>query len=455
MNRNLPAPVKAVFLLCLFFVCYGGLWAQEPRQFRMGMDYACFRDFQDTSKTYVEIYYSFNRKELEFVPQEQGLLATVLMQLSILDQQGNEIESRMWNTMSRVRNAQEAQTVDYMIIDRISAEVPPGSYQISLKATDVNSMSEGQASVDAEVRRFEDGDLQLSDIQLAFSIEPDTAVGRFCKAGQRVLPNPSRVFTHEGGMVYFYAELYNLVDAPEAKPEYELKFEVLDVAGDKVKDFGKQSKIKPGASAVVMSGVNIFTLAGDEYVLALEAKDRETGKKARATKSFIVIREPTEEELAAEETKRFKTDVTYIATSAELKMFEDLNFVGKRNFIEDFWRKRDPDPETEENEFRIEHYRRIGVANARFSRTRESGDGWNSDMGRVYITYGEPSEIERHPSVRGSPPWERWEYHNLEGGVIFIFVDEDGYGVYRLVHSDKKGEVSDPGWQDLISEELD
>jgi GWxTD domain-containing protein len=453
MKRNLLGFRVGTIFLCLLLIWFASPRAEEPRKFRIGLDYASFWDFQDTSRSYVEMYYSYNRKELDFVPQEEALLATVLMQLSITDEQGNEVENRMWNTMSQVRDAEEAKTVDYMIIDRISVEIPPGNYQIKLKATDVNSMSEGGVTKDLQVREFAGQGLQLSDIQLAFSITPEATAGRFNKGGQRVLPNPSGVFTHAGGMVYFYAELYNLVDAANAKPEYELRFGLLDTDGKKVKDFGKQTKTKPGNSAVVMSGVNISTLTGGEYVLSLEAKDRETGKKAYATKNFVVLREPTEEELAAELVKRFKQDVTYIASPGELEMFDDLNFVGKRSFIDDFWRKKDTNPETPENEFKTEHYRRIQTANLRFSRTQEAGDGWNTDMGRVYITYGEANEIERHPSTQAAKPWERWNYHDLEGGAYFIFVDEDGYGVYRLVHSDKKGEVYYPRWEELIGEQ--
>jgi len=450
MKKNQLIFTMMFLLTCFVLTSFAFSQMEEPRKFRMGLDYASFKDFQDSTTSFVEIYYSFNRKELTFVPQENGLFATVLMQLSILDQEGNEVESRLWNTMSKVNDAKEAETVDYMILDQITAQVPPGTYRINLKATDVNSLSEGEVWVDAEVRQYAIQELQLSDVQLAFSAEPDTSSCRFCKADQRVLPNPSRIFTHQSGMMYFYAEIYNLADFPKAKQEYELSFIVLDTTGAKVKNFGKQTRNKLGNSAVVISGINISTLAGGKYVLMLEAKDKETGKKTQATKDFLVLRELTEDELVAEEVKRFKQDVTYIATTAELKMFDELNFVGKKNFMEEFWRRRDLNPETPENEFKIEHYRRINAAIFRFSLTQESGDGWNMDMGRVYIKYGEPSEIERNPSSQGTKPWERWNYHDLEGGVYFIFVDEDGYGMYRLVHSDKKGEISYPQWEDLI-----
>ena len=333
MKRDLLRYKIGVLLFCLLCIPLMHIRAKEPTSFRIGLEYACFRDFADTTQSYVEIYYSFNRKELEFLPPKQGLLAKVLMQLNILDERGNVVENRMWNTLSKVKDVEEAQTVDYMIIDEVGTTLKPGDYKINLQATDVNSMSKGEATLKMEVKSFSGKKLQLSDLELAFNIKTDTTQGRFAKAGKKILPNPSRVFTHKGGMVYFYAELYNLADAPSANQEYTLKFTVLDTTGKKLKDFGKQTKTKPGNSAVVISGINIGTLAGGEYVLQLEAKDKETGEKAYSVKKFVVIREWTEKELIAEEIKRFKQNVIYIASPGELDMFDQLNFSGKKNWM--------------------------------------------------------------------------------------------------------------------------
>jgi GWxTD domain-containing protein len=201
---------------------------------------------------------------------------------------------------------------------------------------------------------------------------------------------------------------------------------------------------------VVISGLNIGTLGGGEYFLQVDAKDKDTGKMVSTVKKFVVFKEKTADELIADEVNRFKQDVLYIATPSELKIFDQLTTLGKQNYIADFWRRRDPDSSTPANEFKIEHYRRLAYANSNFSRTSDSDDGWNTDMGRVYIKYGEPSEIERHTSSRGEKPWEKWNYNELKGGVYFIFVDEDGSGVYRLVHSTMTGEVRDDSWEDKI-----
>jgi GWxTD domain-containing protein len=450
MKRNYLKWGMGVVLFSLLCISLVHIQAKEPVSFPIGLDFASFREFADSTQSYVEIYYAFNRRALEFVPQKEGLIATVLMQLSISDEQGNEVESRMWNTLSGVKDMEEAEKTDYMIIDQVGTNLKPGKYRINLKATDVNCMSAGEASIDAEVKEFSTSKLQLSDLELAFTIEADTSRGRLTKAGQKIRPNPSRIFTHESGMVYFYAELYNLAYTPKAKPEYELNFKVLNTEGKQIKDFGKRTKAKPGNSSVVISGINVATFEAGDYVLQIEAKDKETGKKVLSAKNFKVYREKTEEELMAEQIKRFKQDVAYIASTGELDIFGDLNYTGKQTFMEEFWRKRDPDPQTPENEFKIEHYRRLNYANYYFSRTKEANDGWNTDMGRIYIIYGEPSEIERNVSTRGTAPWERWNYFDLEGGTYFIFVDEDGYGVYRLVHSNHKGEIYDSDWEERI-----
>ncbi len=139
-------------------------------------------------------------------------------------------------------------------------------------------------------------------------------------------------------------------------------------------------------------------------------------------------------------------DVAYIITSDERKAFKALVTDEEReNFIENFWRRRDPNPDTEENEYREEYYERIAYANEKFA----SGiPGWKTDRGRVYIAWGKPDSIESRPSGGaydrpsyeggGSTttyPFEIWFYRHLEGvgdGLEIEFVDPTGTGEYRL-----------------------
>lgn len=142
-------------------------------------------------------------------------------------------------------------------------------------------------------------------------------------------------------------------------------------------------------------------------------------------------------------------DVPYIITDEERKAFEQLKTDEEReNFIATFWDRRDPDPDTEENEFKEEYYERLAYANEHYT----SGiPGWKTDRGRIYIKFGKPDSIESHPSGGaynrpsyeggGSTtvyPFETWFYRHLDrvgDGIEIEFVDPTGTGEYRIARN--------------------
>ncbi len=163
-------------------------------------------------------------------------------------------------------------------------------------------------------------------------------------------------------------------------------------------------------------------------------------------------------------------DVTYIITDEERKAFKKLATDEEREaFIEEFWRRRDPDPDTDENEYREEYYERIAYANEHFA----SGiPGWKSDRGRIYIMYGKPDERETHPMGGGyermpwegggsttTYPFEKWFYRYLPGvgsGIEIEFVDPTGTGEYRIARNanEKDAMLYVPGAGNTLAEQL-
>ena len=144
--------------------------------------------------------------------------------------------------------------------------------------------------------------------------------------------------------------------------------------------------------------------------------------------------------------KWLENDVPYVITEQERKAFKALATDEEReNFIEQFWRRRDPNPDTEENEFREQYYERIAYANEHYS---SGTPGWKTDRGRIYIAWGKPDSIESHPSGGSynrpsyegggditAYPFEIWYYRHLEGvgdGLEIEFVDPTSTGEYRL-----------------------
>ncbi|MFN2514910.1 MAG: GWxTD domain-containing protein [Pyrinomonadaceae bacterium] len=163
-------------------------------------------------------------------------------------------------------------------------------------------------------------------------------------------------------------------------------------------------------------------------------------------------------------------DVTYVITDEERKAFKKLQTDDEREkFIEEFWRRRDPDPDTDENEFKEEYYERIAYTNEHFA----SGiPGWKTDRGRIWIMYGKPDERETHPmggsynreSYEGGGststyPFEKWFYRYIAGvgsGVEIEFVDPTGSGEYRIARNpdEKDAMLHIPGAGLTLSEQL-
>jgi len=163
-------------------------------------------------------------------------------------------------------------------------------------------------------------------------------------------------------------------------------------------------------------------------------------------------------------------DVTYIITDEERKAFRKLATDDERErFIEEFWRRRDPDPDTDENEFKEEYYERIAYTNEHFA----SGiPGWKTDRGRIWIMYGKPDGRETHPmggqydrpsheggGSTSTYPFESWFYRYLPGvgsGIEIEFVDPTGSGEYRIARNanEKDALLMIPGAGLTLSEQL-
>ena len=169
-------------------------------------------------------------------------------------------------------------------------------------------------------------------------------------------------------------------------------------------------------------------------------KRKQNEKQKKAQKRSLNI------ELSKTYKKWLNEDVVWIISDEERAAFKQLSNDEERdNFIEAFWQRRDPTPDTEENEYKEEHYRRIAYANEHFA---AGIPGWKSDRGRMYIMYGPADEVDSHPSggsyerpmeegggETSTFPFEDWRYRYLEGigqEVIIEFVDTCMCGDYHM-----------------------
>jgi GWxTD domain-containing protein len=179
----------------------------------------------------------------------------------------------------------------------------------------------------------------------------------------------------------------------------------------------------------------------DQQAPQQTSPDQSQNKKAKAQSDRSLYKE-----LSKPYQKWLDEDVVYIITPEERHAFLHLQTNEEREqFIEAFWQRRNPDPDSPENTFKEEHYRRIAYANEHYA----SGiPGWKTDRGKIYIMWGPPDEIDAHPT---GGTWDRpmdqgggetttyayedWRYRYLEGmgeNVELEFVDPTGTGEYHL-----------------------
>jgi GWxTD domain-containing protein len=146
--------------------------------------------------------------------------------------------------------------------------------------------------------------------------------------------------------------------------------------------------------------------------------------------------------------KEFRT-AQYLANDQEIKSFSEITTTeGRREFLAKFWSDVEHGRPGREPISRNEYLHRVHIANERYHGM--SREGWQTDRGRVFISYAEPDEVERFPSSNDAKPYEIWHYNQIENGVIFVFVDRTGFGEYVLVHSTKRGELQDDQWQQYL-----
>src|SRR5271170_186774 len=176
------------------------------------------------------------------------------------------------------------------------------------------------------------------------------------------------------------------------------------------------------------------------------------------------------EELKGPYKKWVNEDVHWILTDQELKAFKSLSNDEERdNFIEQFWLRRNPNPDSPENEFREEHYRRIAYANEHFAAGKP---GWKTDRGHMYISFGKPDSIDSHPSggayerpmdegggETSTFPFEVWHYRYLEGigdNIDLEFVDSCQCGDYHFTidRSEKDALLHVPGGGATLYEQM-
>jgi GWxTD domain-containing protein len=222
---------------------------------------------------------------------------------------------------------------------------------------------------------------------------------------------------------------------------------------------------KPLLSSLLVAAILTGTNAVGQTDAAKQGDQADPLKRAPSDKVRKEQAKALKKEVGAAYKKWLDEDVRWIISDEERSAFSKLSNDEERdNFIEQFWFRRDPTPDTVENEYKEEHYRRIAYANEHFAAGKP---GWRTDRGRIYVIFGPPDEIDSHPSggmyqrpmeegggSTSTYPFETWRYRYLEGlegtqkqEVMIEFVDTCMCNDYHMTmdRSEKDALLNVPG----------
>ena len=372
---------------------------------------------EHNGKSRIDFYVQVPYEELRFVKEGEGYVARYDVTLVLENPEEKLLQDRSWSV--DVSAKEFAQTISRKLSSLVyqSLEVAPGNYRVSLTVRDHDSKVGGKLTRNMLVPDYSKGVIALSDIMIVSRLTT-TAEGK-----NRIVPNISGNVGTEGEGFFLYFEVYDST----ASGSVALTSKVYNQKKELVRESTREEKLSgPRTQAFVR--MDSLSLTVGTYLVTVEAVKvgRETDSAASTTRTFTV--RWADIPMSITDLTKAVEQLRYIAQPAEFDhMREAQTDEERKSRFLDFWNKRDPDPSTPRNELMEEYYVRVEYAIKNFGHFIE---GWRTDMGMVYIRFGPPDNVERHPFDAGNKPFEVWYYYQLERQ--FVFVDDSGFGDYRL-----------------------
>ncbi|MGD8778232.1 MAG: GWxTD domain-containing protein [Ignavibacteria bacterium] len=453
-----------IFSLICLLTNFSANYAQELLAFEF--DYARFK--YDSNSVFLEIYYSFAQNDLTIEKTNEGYLVKGIIHIELKDSAtGEYYVMKDWKVQNILPDT--AGIINTDLVGLVSIVVPEGIYELVVEGRDFSHAERKKRITDRlEINAFPADQYVISDIQLSSNIIKDSSNKEsiFYKNTFEVIPNPSMVYSENSPVLFYYSELYNL---QKTSSNSALRLDKL-LYNNRGSLIYKNTKMISGKqkSSVECGVLNLKKYPTGSYNFMLALVDTTTQKAYLSNKKFYLYNEGVVDEsetivaqggymssefgvYTKDECDQMFDYVKYIATEAEKDQYEKLGMIeAKREFLYNFWARRDTRLETPRNEFKEEYMQRVEYANRNFG--HQFKDGYKSDRGRVYLLYGEPDLLDRYPSEKELKPYEKWFYNSIEGGVEFIFGDVTGFSNYELLHSTKRGELSDGNWIRRIQE---
>lgn len=382
----------------------------------------------------LDIYAAISYDLLSFVKVEDKFVASYEMTISIHDAVNSLVSEKLWTEEVKTSNFdQSVSSGSYSLVQR-SIELAPGAYKITLICRDLESRVTRTVVKQLTVSDYTKPGLQLSDIMIVSKLvekEGRKSITPSISGNVGILTDP----------IHLFFEAYN-------EPKLDsVKFvsTVLTPHNETALKTDTTIALLPGRNQVFLR-VDQTSLPIGEYRIYVQAYAAGKSDQPLATTSRAFVVRWNALPKSVKNLDEAVEELVYIAKEKELDYIKAAPTPEEKQkrFME-FWKKRDPNPNTIRNEKMERYYARVDYANKHFKHYRE---GWRTDMGMVYIRFGPPSSVDRHPMDSDSKPYEVWSYYTLN--YSFVFIDRTGFGDYQLAQPiwdiwQRSGNIQDDG----------
>lgn len=365
-----------------------------------------------TSKARVRVIVSVPYPELNWQRADSGLAAGAAFVVELVPSRGQKrLYGDAWEQKLLVREyATTASPRNQLVVSREFA-VPPANYAARVSVRDLSALEEAEVKERIEVRDLSRMPVGFADLELGVL----DSTGAFSS-------NPSRSFGYDSGALAVRTVMVDRRPGPWPR-QYHYHWKIQDPAGGASTQGDTVVVVARSAQPVLLRPTRADLFIGD-YALEVEMRDGKTSW--RTSRTFEV------EESGPPRGREFDElleALTYIADGSEVDPMRGLTPELQMQRWEAFWRRRDPTPETARNEYQIEFFRRLRHASQHFL---GFGPGWRSDMGRAYIRYGPPDQIEQRQATGTQPGLEIWYYNQPYRRLVFG--DREGFGRFSLLN---------------------
>lgn len=419
----------------------------------MHTDYNRFLDAQ--GNTIHQINYKIPNSQLEFIAAHEGFMATVNVNISVV---GQNNERRALQEFKQNIGAQNRDLVDsglHYFLDKISLTLKQeqSGLKLEIEFQDVNS---GNAYLWSEPLINLPNDSLISDLEFSHRVNKNSihlGLEKFRRGDYEFYVDPAHIYQKGiNDTLFIYYEIQNLFPAVDNSAYLT---ELIRVFND---DYSSEASTNLKVEDTTLDRIQRIpadTLNVGYYQIEILINDLVSHRSASVKDYFVINEKSSIGQSLFKDIEKEHQLLRYFLPTSRFKSWNTMSETAKWNFVDRFWSLNDPNPHTKENEF-IESVReRIEYANLNFSYFKE---GWETDLGRIYIRNGEPNDREQNVTDTDTKltrkEFEIWKYRN--SNRVYLFIDIQGNGNYRLIYSKNDDmEQTANNWEKYLGEDFD